>query len=156
MQKPHALRGEVKAVFNYQFSQKKIKTIYIGDDRPLPSAVENLQPIGLNRYILKTAACNDRTQAEQIAGMKIQVPEDDFDNYFEADFAADLIGWKAVADGKTLGIIGDVYAVPQQHLAQVIVNGKEVLIPLNKETIIKAERAKKTLFLKLPDGLLDI
>ncbi len=150
------MKGEVKAVFNYPFSKKKIKTLFIGDDHPLPFSVGHLQQIRQNHYILKTEDCNDCNQAAQIAGMKIHVPEDDFEKYFEADLVADLIGWKAVADGKTLGSIEDVYVLPQQHVAQVMVNGREVLIPLNDETIIKAEKAKKTLFLKLPDGLLDI
>lgn len=154
--KPHALKGEVKAVFNYPLSQKKLKTLYIGDDRPLPFAVEQLQPVGRNLYILKAGDCDDRSHAEEIAGMKIHVSENDFEKYFESDDASSLIGWKAVADGKTLGIIEDVFALPQQHLAQVMVDGREVLIPLNKETIIRADKKKKALFLNLPDGLLDI
>jgi 16S rRNA processing protein RimM len=156
VQKPHALKGEVKAVFDYRFSQKKLKTLYIGDESPLPFTVMELNPIGQNLYILKTGDCNDRTQAEQITGMKIYVPEADFDKYFESDFAAGLIGWKAVADGNTLGIIDDVYVLPQQHVAQVMVNGREVLIPLNDETIVRVEKAKKILVLKLPNGLLDL
>lgn len=156
MQKPHALKGEVKAVFQFQFTGKKIKTLYIGDESPLPYPVEHLQPIGNNLFILKTEDCNNRNQSEELTGKKIYVAEADFAQCFEADDASWLIGWRAVADGKMLGMIDDVFALPQQYLAQVMVDGKEVLIPLNDKTMVKTDKAKKTLFLKLPDGLLDI
>ena len=128
----------------------------MGNDTPLPFFVVELRPIGKKLCILKTADCNDRTGAENLSGKKIHVVEDDFEKYFEPDVASLIIGWKAIADGIELGTIDDVFILPQQRLAQVIYEGKEVLIPLNDETIEKADQNKKTLFLKLPDGLLDI
>ncbi len=156
-QKPHGLKGEVKAVFYHSLlPKKKLKTIFIGDENPLPSFVEQLRPLGKNLFILKTQDCNDRTQAEELSGNKIHVSKDEFEKYFETEDASGLIGYKAVADGKTLGIIEDVFKLPQQHLAQVMVDGKEVLIPLNEETVVKVDKKKKIVSLDLPEGLLDI
>lgn len=146
----------MKVFFQHPFSGKKINTLFIGDNSPLPYRVELLQSLGNNLYLLKTSDCINRNQSEELAGKKIYVAEDDFDKYFESDDASSLIGWKAVADGKTLGMIEDVFALPQQYLAQVMMAGKEVLIPLNEATIVKTDRTKKVLTLKLPDGLLDI
>ena len=156
MQKPHALKGEVKAVFQYQFrEEEQVKTLYFGESSPLPFAIEQIYPIGNHLFILKTADSNDRNSAEALAGNKIHIPEVEFEKYFEKDEIAELIGYEAVAEGKTLGNIEDIFNLPHQHLAQVTIEGKEVLIPLNERTIENIDKKKKKIFLNLPEGLIE-
>lgn len=157
VQKPHALKGEVKAVFRYQLQAKrKMKTIYLGEHHPVPYFVEQLYPLKKNVFVIKISDCSNRSQAELICGKKIHVSADEFEKHFEADEAAALIGYQVVAAGQKLGVIDDVFKLPQQHLAQVIVQEKEILIPLNEETVQRIEKKKRTIFVRLPDGLLDI
>jgi 16S rRNA processing protein RimM len=156
VQKPHALKGELKACFHYSFTGKKLKTVYIGNENPLPFSVEHILPSAKNVFFLKTAECNDRNASEELAGEKIHVAEDDFTKYFEPDEAAGLIGFKAAAGENLIGTIEDVFKLPHQHLAQVLYKGKEVLIPLNDSTIIQVDKRKKIIRLNIPDGLLDI
>jgi 16S rRNA processing protein RimM len=46
--------------------------------------------------------------------------------------------------------------MPQQEMAFVIHNGREVLIPLNESLIVSVDRENKTLLMDLPEGLLDM
>ncbi|HXH20011.1 MAG TPA: ribosome maturation factor RimM [Chitinophagales bacterium] len=156
IQKPHGLKGEVRAAFYYSFTKKKLNSIFIGASNPLPCFIEHIQMAGKGNFLLKIQDCNDRTQAEEICGEKIHVRTDDFEKYFEPSEAAGLIGYKVFAEGRLLGTIEDVFRLPQQFLAQVFAGGKEILIPLNEETIVNADRRRKILTLQLPDGLLDV
>ena len=92
--------------------------------------------------------------------LKIFIPEEQFEKYFVDEDTIpfnSLIGYHAVdADGKALGKIEDVFELPAHTLAQVFIDGKEALLPLNEETIVKIDRRKKTISLQLPEGLLDI
>ena len=57
------------------------------------------------------------------------------------------------------GEIGKVFQVleyPNQALFQTFFKEKEVLIPINDLFIVKVDRVKKEILLKLPDGLLEV
>lgn len=67
------------------------------------------------------------------------------------------IGFEAIdAKAGSLGEIEDIYQAAHQWLAQVKVNGNEALLPLIEQTLDRVDMKKKQVFLKLPDGLLDI
>ena len=55
-----------------------------------------------------------------------------------------------------LGIIEDIIQIKDQLILSVNVNGIEVLIPANEETILKIESGKKTVHTSVPEGLLEI
>ena len=43
-----------------------------------------------------------------------------------------------------------------EMLAKVTIRGKEVLLPLNEQSLVKVDKKKQTVYLQLPEGLLDI
>jgi 16S rRNA processing protein RimM len=45
---------------------------------------------------------------------------------------------------------------PHQVLCSIIIDGKEVLIPIHVNSLEKVDKKKRKLFVNLPDGLLDI
>ena len=55
-----------------------------------------------------------------------------------------------------MGLIEDVREYPQQFLASIQYQEKEVLIPLNEAFIVEIDKTKKLLILDLPDGLLEL
>jgi 16S rRNA processing protein RimM len=60
---------------------------------------------------------------------------------------------------KSLGYIGEIMAIydlPKQPLAEVMFNGKEILFPLLDHFIEKLDKPSKTLYVDLPEGLVDI
>jgi 16S rRNA processing protein RimM len=56
----------------------------------------------------------------------------------------------------SLGVISAVYDLPEQPVAGIMVNGKEVLFPLIGQFIVKVDRVSKQLHVDLPEGLVDI
>ncbi|MFN9710844.1 MAG: 16S rRNA processing protein RimM, partial [Bacteroidota bacterium] len=66
------------------------------------------------------------------------------------------IGYTLLDKEKVLGIIDEVIEQPHQILCRLIINEKEVLIPLNESTIQKINHPKKQVHTDLPEGLLEI
>jgi len=55
-----------------------------------------------------------------------------------------------------LGTLKEVLDYPNQAVLQVFHNGKEVLIPVNDAIIKQVDRKAKTIFVKAPEGLIDV
>jgi 16S rRNA processing protein RimM len=57
---------------------------------------------------------------------------------------------------KLLGKVIEVIEQPAQLLLSVMVNDKEVLVPINETTLDKIDHKNQKIFVILPEGLLDI
>jgi len=55
-----------------------------------------------------------------------------------------------------LATIENVYSFAEGSLLVMLYKGKEVLIPINDETILRVDRQNKIMQVCLPDGLLDV
>jgi 16S rRNA processing protein RimM len=69
------------------------------------------------------------------------------------------ISWVAyhiMDQDKDLGPVLEVIEQPHQILCRIEIDGKEVLIPINEQTLVKVDHKSKLLLLKLPDGLLEV
>lgn len=80
-------------------------------------------------------------------------PEREDDEFYYTD----LKGFIAVDE--TLGELGEIIEVneyPQQFVATVTYQNKEILFPLNEDFIVEIDDEENILTLDLPEGLLDI
>lgn len=62
-------------------------------------------------------------------------------------------------EDKNFGTVGTIVSINDstaQALFEVENNGKEILIPMNDEFIIKVDRKTKTILVNTPDGLIDL
>lgn len=60
-----------------------------------------------------------------------------------------------INEGK-IGIIEEILEYPQQEMALIKYQGKELLIPMNEQLIESVDEEQKTIVMKLPEGLLDL
>jgi 16S rRNA processing protein RimM len=69
----------------------------------------------------------------------------------------DLLGFFAIDDNEgELGEITEINEYPQQLVASVHYQNREVLFPLNEEIIKGIDVEEKVVYIELPEGLLDI
>jgi 16S rRNA processing protein RimM len=62
-------------------------------------------------------------------------------------------------EDKNYGNVGKIVGINDstaQSLFEVVNNGKEILIPMNDEFIIKVDRKTKTILVETPEGLIDL
>lgn len=101
---------------------------------------------------------NDEEAAELISGCEVYLPLEKLPPLNGNEFYYhEVIGF-TVTD-KTFGEVGtiaQIFDMPQQAVAQVFHSDKEVLIPLKKDFVERIDRQGKTLFMILPDGLIEI
>ncbi len=55
-----------------------------------------------------------------------------------------------------VGQLKEILDYPNQSVMQVFHNDKEILIPVNDDIISKVDRKNKTIYVKAPDGLIEI
>ncbi len=82
-----------------------------------------------------------------------QKPERDLNEFYYTD----LKGFIAIDE--TLGELGEIIEVneyPQQFVATVNYQNKEILLPLNEDFIVEIDDEENILTLDLPEGLLDV
>ncbi|MEM6516566.1 MAG: ribosome maturation factor RimM [Bacteroidota bacterium] len=69
----------------------------------------------------------------------------------------EIIGFKVEDDlHGDIGIIKSVNDSTAQSLFEIDKNGIEILIPMNDEFITKVDKPNKTIFVKTPEGLIDL
>jgi 16S rRNA processing protein RimM len=86
----------------------------------------------------------------------VWLPEADFKKFAASSSPINLLGYEVVEEGNILGKILEVIEQPHQLLCRIDVKGKEALIPLHEETIVKIDRKKLQVIVELPPGLLEI
>jgi 16S rRNA processing protein RimM len=97
-----------------------------------------------------------REKAIKLTQKEVWLPEADFKTFSAKTSPINLLGYKIVEGEKELGTILEVIEQPHQLLCRIEIEGREVLIPLHEDTILKIDRKKSTVIVELPEGLLEI
>jgi 16S rRNA processing protein RimM len=158
--KTRGLKGEVQVAFTFnQPEVLKIKSVFVEiNNKLVPYFVDNYKiPMPMVGYFnfedidhIDKAALLTKKKIFLPIRLKPKRKKDEF-------FFTDLIGYTAEDKQKgVLGLVEDVREYPQQFLASVQYQEKEVLIPLNEAFIVEIDKAKKLIILDLPDGLLEL
>ena len=80
----------------------------------------------------------------------------DFKKLVAKNSSIGLLGYTLIDSEKEIGKIEEVIEQPHQVLLQINVEGKEALVPLHEETLVKIDHKKYEVHVILPEGLLDV
>jgi 16S rRNA processing protein RimM len=156
----HGLKGELllKHTLGKKTSLKGLQAIFIEEKKNsfLPWFIESIKIKSDEEIFLKLEGVNTRETAMQLVQKEIWVPEPDFKKFSAKTSPGNLLGYIILNEEKPLGKILEVIEQPHQLLCRIEITGKEVLIPLNDDTLKKIDHKKKQVIVKLPDGLLEI
>jgi 16S rRNA processing protein RimM len=161
--KPHGLKGEVKLHIEERFLEDLMETevaIITIKGKPTPFFVEDIR-VG-NAVIAKFEDVNTIDEANEIANKELSLREKDLleDEEREFEFMGmqfeHCVGYTLIDKGVLIGAINEIVEFPQQEMAFIEREGREVMIPLNKAFILKVNDVDKLIELDLPEGLLDL
>ena len=158
--KPHGLRGDISIFIDADEPQvyKNLESVFIQQDNNLvPFFIAKIKISG-QKAILSLEESTTIESAQALKGSALFLPltalpdlkDDQF--YFH-----EIIGF--IVEDENLGQIGPVvtvYDAGPQDLLAFEHKGKEILLPINDETVSKVDKNKKLIFVNIPDGLLDI
>lgn len=159
---PHGVRGEVKLWLDvdepdYYHDMDSVLLDLKG--QLVPYFIEEITIRDKKKTIARFEGMKTWEDTQSIIGCDMylplsRLPELADDQYYYHD----IIGYEIV--GKTSEIIyGNVASVVEgsgQDLLTFLVEGKEVLLPINDEIIVGVDKAAKKLFVELPDGLIEL
>ena len=161
--KPYGSKGQVKVVIENQFLEDFVNSDFVFINlmgKPAPFFTETIEEG--SDLLLKLEGINSPEEAKSIVAKDIYLREKDLSNppiqIPESDLEfADLVGFTlADTDMGDIGPIKEIQEFPQQEMAVIDYQGKEVYIPLHHDLIASFDEKGKKLTLKLPDGILEL
>lgn len=157
----HGLRGEI--VLQHEFGKKtdlkKLPALFveIKKDSFVPYFIQKAKGTTEKESLLFLEEIDTREKAQRLVGKPCWLPKEQFQQYAHRQAPAGLLGYQIAEEGKEpLGLVEEVIEQPQQLLCRLQLQGKEVLIPLNEDTLIKIDHKNKVITVRLPEGLLAI
>jgi len=162
--KPHGVRGVLKFIANYELEDAFLNTnaLFVEQGKEkIPYIIQTIEHIGNNEYLVKFEDVNDKETADKLAKKAVSFTEEQYSEFVieeesDAGFAY-LIGFELLnQDKQPVGTIHDIMVLPEQELAQIFVNNREVLVPLQDDLILEINQKKQYIQVDIPDGLLDM
>jgi 16S rRNA processing protein RimM len=157
----HGVKGQVVAFFDVDYPEdyKELESVFLQlNGKLVPFFIQalDLQPNG--RIIIKFEDVESITEAEKLKNVALYLPLDQLPELDEDQFYFhEVIGFTVIDEvlGE-LGKIREIYEMPHQDLMAMDYQGVEVLIPVQDELIMRADKAGQKLYVKLPEGLVEI
>lgn len=157
----HGLDG--KLVLRHNLENKAIWSrlphIFIELQREsyIPYFLEERKAVSNEEVLLKLDEVETVEQARALSGKSVYLEAEVFASLRPKAVSAGMAGFM-IHDSKlgALGRIEDIFETPGQVLATIQYREKEVLVPLVDATIVKVDGSARTIYVTLPEGLLDI
>lgn len=158
--KTKGLKGEVQLYFEYDEPELLDLDVVFADinGKMVPFFISSykLQPNNTGNFFFDDVDHIDK--AQPLLRKKIYIPLSKVPEREDEDFHYnDLKGY--IVSDETQGELGEIIEVneyPQQFVATISYQNKEVLFPLNEDMILEIDEEHQTLLVDLPEGLLDI
>lgn len=140
-------------------SLKDITAVFIEDRKNsfLPYFIQKARAKDTEQLYIKLEGIDTREAARALLQKGIYLEEADFKGLASASAPLSLLGFQVTdKEHGPLGEISEIIEMPQQVLAKVMFREKEMLLPLNEQTLLKIDKKQQIVHLDLPEGLLDI
>lgn len=158
--RPHGLKGEMKVNVEeaYEDDFLEAETVIIElSGQPVPYFVEYIR--GGGALILKIEEVDTREAAQLLADRPLFLREADVQAVAPgpAHPYLKLAGYRLHdAAAGDLGTIEEIVELPQQMMAVIIYQEQERMIPLHQDFVQQINEATRTVYVELPEGLLEL
>jgi 16S rRNA processing protein RimM len=158
--KTHGIKGELNIYLDVDDSSEyeDMDSVFLEIRGELvPYFIEELQ-IRINQTIIRFEDIDTFDKAAAMIGTKMFLPLDLLPELKGKQFYFhEVIGFQVVdKDTGLLGTVKEFYAMAAQDLMVMSYQGKEVLIPVNDELVLNADKVNKIINVDLPTGLVDL
>ena len=158
--KTHGLKGEVTLrIDNEQFDEIEELNYFLLElnDILIPYFIENITYHSNKSFIL-FQDMKTLEEASNLVGTAVYLPLELLPEKDGNDFYShEVVDFLVVDEEKgELGNVREIIEYPTQSLIQIVINNKEVLIPIHDDIIKDVDREGKKIFIKAPNGLIDM
>ena len=154
------LQGELilKHALGKKTGLKDLKVLFTEDKSgaQLPYFISSAKAKNHDEVYIKLEGVDTKEAAQLLARKTVWLKKEDFEKHAAPAASISLIGFTIIENGIALGQVTEVIEQPHQVLCTILIDNKEVFIPLHEESLIKLDRKNKAVHVSLPAGLLDI
>ncbi len=140
-------------------SLKGLETFFIEEKTGsfLPYFIESTKIKSDSEVLIKVEAVDTKEAARKLYPKEVWLLEVDFKKFAASAAPISLLGFTMINDdNETLGEVLEVIEQPHQVLCKISYHGNEALIPIHDESLLKIDKKNRKVYVKLPDGLLEI
>ena len=160
--KPHGIHGELVVRFQEQYYEtlEEYPTLLLEIDNllvPYYISEEGLRFKSGESVIVQFDWVDSDKKAKQLCGLSVFASLDDLIVSDDEMAPHELIGYQLY--DVTLGLIGeinDVHDYSGNLLLLVEYNGKEALVPLNEDLIVRLDEDHREIELQIPEGIFSL
>ncbi len=158
--KTHGLQGELVMVLDVDDSgeYEALDALFVEiNGKLVPYFVEQLY-FQKDKAVVTLEDVDSLEKAHSLVGCAVYLSLDNLPKLTEDQFYYhEVIGYRVVDKRLgALGVITNIYELPQQALIAMDYKGKEVLIPVIGEIVERADHSTKEILVNLPEGLIEI
>ncbi len=161
--KPHGIKGEVSASFDYEFDPSELRCIILEIEGIfVPFFIENARRRGSSSWLIKLDGVDSEKYAATFSNHDIyaladELPEGLSDEMEDGLYLYDLVGFKLQDHDNPIGIIEGIDDSTANILLQVRDNnGAIIYVPFAEDFITGINKNSETLLMSLPHGLIDL
>lgn len=157
--KVFSFKGEIVARFDVEVPNlfDNLNALFIEEKGNLvPYFVDKVEP-QLNNFVrIKLRGIDTQEQAKKLLKCDLFLPDTLLPKLSEDEFYFhEIVGFTAFdEDEKEVGEIVEVYDLPNNPVAEILIEGKEVLVPLN--LMIELDKKNQKIYIEIPEGLIDL
>lgn len=122
----------------------------------IPYFLVSAKPRNEEEMLLVLEGYDTPEKAKKFVKKKVWLLEADVKKSASISAPISLLGFSMYEKKKLLGKVVEVIEQPTQLLLSIMINDKEVLVPINESTLEKIDHKNQKIFVSLPEGLLDI
>lgn len=154
------LKGEIRAFIEPQIilRWKKVELIKVMMNKTLtPLFIDEYQLAENGHCMFKFETIDDKTAADMLNGKDIFIDQKYLSKPKPYQQLSDFIGFELIDE--KLGSVGkleDVFDLPAHELGKFTYQNTEILFPITEDHILDTDIENKKLFLRLPDGMIDV
>ncbi|HZL10700.1 MAG TPA: ribosome maturation factor RimM [Prolixibacteraceae bacterium] len=162
VQKPHGIHGELVIRFEeaYYETLEEYPPIFLEIDNllvPFFISGESLRFKSGEAVIAQLEWVDSDKKAKELCGLSVFVDHDDVVEFEDEMRPNALVGFKLYDE--ELGLIGEITEVNDfsgNMLLEVVYKGKDALVPLNDDLIVRIDEENREIELRIPEGLFDL
>jgi 16S rRNA processing protein RimM len=154
---PHGVRGEVSVEVLTDFPERfdTIEIVYLGSASEAEARQVKTSRWHQNRVLLSFEGCEDRTTAEGLRGLLVQIPIEEAMPLPEGEYYAhDLIGLDVLTvEGEALGRVNDILFTGANEVYVVVGPRGQILLPAIADVVERIDLGAGQIVVRLIDGL---
>ena len=161
IRKVHGYEGAVILSFEDRFTEKlpEMEWVFIEiDEKPVPFLISSLTENASGNTVLKFEGYESTEIMTGFIGCRVFIKQENMESENELSPYLILEGYKIFGrDKKLLGMVTKVMSLPMQYMLVLENDEKEeILIPLNEDWVLEINREQESIYMDLPDGIIQI